>query len=123
GRFESPPHRLHRRIAMGRLDRRGGVPLEGLDERPVRAPHQIWRAVRHTPFLAQDRQMIFEDVPKHLLLPFLRSIRRDDVDSHMSTRGRMARGHLRVMGGRRRIAYPLSTLAGSVNFFRTALSL
>src|SRR5437867_13352288 len=66
--------------------------------------------------------MIFEEVPKHLLLPFLRSIRRDDVDSHMSTRGRMARGHLRVMGGRRRIAYPLSTLAGSVNFFRAALS-
>src|SRR5437667_12052561 len=66
--------------------------------------------------------MILEDVPKQLLLPFLRSIRRDDVDSHMSIRGRMARGHLRVMGGRRRIAYQLSTLAGSVNFFRTALS-
>src|SRR2546422_1754209 len=107
---------------MGRLDRRGGLPLEDLDESAVGRAHQIRRAVRDQALLSQDRQVILEDVPKHPLFPFLRSIRRDDEDSHASTRPRIAKRRLRDCGERGRMGYPLSTLAGSVNFFWTALS-
>src|SRR2546427_10122483 len=118
---QSGPTSLDRRIAMGRLDRGGGLPIEDLDEGAVGGTHQIRRAVRHHPFLPQERQVILEDVPKQPLFPFLRSIGRDDEDSHASTRPRIVRRRLRDCGGRGRIAYPLSTLPGSVNFFRTAL--
>src|SRR3989454_8152699 len=120
--LKSGPHRLDRGIAMGRLDRGGGLPLEDLDERAVGGAHQIRRAVRDQALLPQDRQVILQHVPKQPLLPHFRSIRRDDEDSHASTRPRIAGRRLRDCGGRGRIAYPLSTLAGSVNFFSTALS-
>src|SRR3989442_9443940 len=52
------------------------------------------------PLLPQDRQVILQDVPKQPFFPFLRSIRRDDEDSHASTRTWIARRRLRDCGGR-----------------------
>src|SRR2546428_8771370 len=120
--LKSGPHRLDRGIAMGRLDRGGGLPLEDLDERAVGGAHQIRRAVRDQALLPQDRQGVLQHVPKQPLLPHFRSIRRDDEDSHASTRPRNCGTTAKRLWWTRPNRYPLSTFVGSVNFFRTALS-
>src|SRR5207244_3247518 len=85
---------------------------------------------RHEPLFPEDRDVIHEDFPKEPLLSLLRSIRRNRIHAQMPPTPApesdaplpgewIAMRKLRGSGAEPANLYPLSTLAGSVNFFRT----